>query len=99
MINVPIIGVLILNIAILDIRIGNIGSHIFPTLKLSIVFKNFSSFGKYAQFHFDCFDKTFTSNCDALGPLILPEIVTIGQWFTYAIFVGSSECIVGFKPC
>jgi len=72
MIYIPIIGVLILNIAIFDIRIGNLGSLIFPKLKLSTVFKNFPPFGKYAQFLFDCFDKTFTSHCYTLGPLSLP---------------------------
>jgi len=48
MIYIPIIGVLIFNIAIFDIRIGNLGSLIFPKLKLSTVFKNFPPFGKYA---------------------------------------------------
>ncbi len=66
-IYIPIIGVLTLYIANFDIKIGSIGSHIFPKLKLSFIFNNFPPFGKDAQFLLDCFNKTFTSNCYGCG--------------------------------
>jgi len=68
-------------IVIFTVIIDNIGSHLFPQLKAFIAFKNFSSFGTYAQVIFDGINKALTTHRYTFCPFIFWESISTGRSF------------------